>query len=68
MSNYCQMSDAELEQFSLGRMAAADAAGFEEHLLICEFCRRRVTECDEYTKSIRSAAAQSRAESPGDKG
>lgn len=51
------IDDDALEAYSLGRLADADAAPVEEHLLVCAECRDRLAEWDEYVRAMRSACA-----------
>jgi hypothetical protein len=48
-------SDDDLEQYSLGRLGDEQATPLEEHLLVCEACRRRVEEFDEFVAVMRAA-------------
>lgn len=57
-------SDDELEQYSLGRLGDDQAAPLEEHLLLCEACRRRVEEFDEFVAVMRAALRETRGEQP----
>jgi anti-sigma factor RsiW len=50
--------DDEAERYSLGTISKDEQPALEEHLLICESCRRRVAESDQYVAAMRSAAAQ----------
>jgi anti-sigma factor RsiW len=52
------LEEGDLERYSMGAMPEEEAAPFEEHLLICETCRRRVDDCDEFVAALKSAAAQ----------
>jgi anti-sigma factor RsiW len=47
--------DDDLELYALDRMAEVDAAPVEEHLLVCEECRARLVEWDEYVRAMRAA-------------
>src|SRR5262249_24981927 len=51
------LSDDALEQYALGNPIPHQA---EEHLLICPICQERMWVEHEFTKAIRSAAAQYR--------
>ncbi len=62
MDRFCQMDDDELERFSLGQVSDEEAEEFEEHLLICEFCRERFETVDEFAQAMHSAAAALRVE------
>lgn len=57
-------SDDELEQYSLGRLGDDQAAPLEEHLLLCEACRRRVEEFDEFVAVMRTALRETENEQP----
>ena len=54
--------DSAIEAYCLGKTPEAELAELEEHLLICESCQKRVTECDAYVRSMRHASARVRAE------
>jgi len=42
------ISASELESYSLGRLSPSPVAALEEHLLICERCRDRLTGIEPY--------------------
>lgn len=48
-------SEDALELYALRRLAEGDEAPLEEHLLICEKCRNRLEEMDEYVAALREA-------------
>ena len=48
------------ERYSMGTLCGEEAEQIEEHVLICEACRRRVAESDTYVGAMRRAAAQVR--------
>jgi predicted anti-sigma-YlaC factor YlaD len=50
----------DLERYSLGDSDEASAARIEEHLLVCNGCRGRLTQVDEYHRAMREAAAKLR--------
>jgi hypothetical protein len=52
------LDDGALEQYSMGNLPESTLSYFEEHLLVCESCRRRLDETDVYVASMRSAAAE----------
>ena len=54
------LSDETTEQYSLGKTSARNAAEIEEHLLICETCRRAVAASDGYVAAMRAAAVKIR--------
>ncbi len=56
-------SDDELELYSLGRLKEPRLSFLEEHLLICEECRRRMTKSDEYVAAMRLALTEMEKES-----
>ena len=56
--------NSTIEAYSLGKIPEAELAELEEHLLICESCQQRVTECDAYVRSMRQASTRIRAEEP----
>ncbi len=45
----------EIEEFVFGRLRGTDLDDFEEHLLVCELCRRRLTETETFVASTRAA-------------
>jgi anti-sigma factor RsiW len=49
------INEDDLEFYALGRLAEAQAAPVEEHLLVCEECRVRLAEWDGYTRVMREA-------------
>ena len=44
-----------LERYALGQATGADLAATEEHLLVCERCRRRLAELEEFIAAFRGA-------------
>lgn len=56
----CHFDDDAFERYSLETASDEEAGQIEEHLLICEACRRRVTESDAYVTAMRRAAARVR--------
>lgn len=50
----------DAERFTLGAMSEEEVAHWEEHLLVCEPCRREVTESNAYVAAMRQAAAELR--------
>ena len=54
------MDEDEIEKYSMGAVSEEESARFDEHLLICEFCRNRVTASDDYVVAIEGAALHSR--------
>jgi len=49
------MDAEEIERYSLGSIPGDDLPRLEEHLLLCESCRHRITESDVYVASMRQA-------------
>jgi hypothetical protein len=58
-------TDEQLELYTLGRLPEPAVAALEEHLLICEGCRKRLDETEAFALSMRAAIAREPAESPG---
>lgn len=54
------MDAEEIESYSLGCLAAEEAAPFDEHLLICEKCQAMVEACDAYVAAMHGAALRIR--------
>lgn len=54
------LSGEGAERYSLGEMSEEELGRCEEHLLICDACRREVAESDAYVEAMRKAAAQLR--------
>jgi hypothetical protein len=68
MNNIHQHMDVEdLERYSMGASSTEEAAPIEEHLLICEDCRDRLRETDEYLVGIRRASIRWRRDERVDK-
>ncbi len=42
----------------MNRLSEPEAAPVEEHLLVCEECRARLTESDEYVAAMRAACGR----------
>ncbi len=51
-------SDDELEMYVLGRLDEVHTAPVEEHLLVCEPCRERLQEIEEYAVAMRHALVE----------
>jgi len=65
LPNSIRHMDAEdIERYSMGKLSEQQCAQFEEHLLICETCRIRVAESDEFIRSVQRAGKQIRSEGP----
>src|ERR1039458_3141330 len=52
----------ELELYCLGGLTEVRCARLEEHLLLCEICRDRLTETESYVAVMRQASRQWSAE------
>jgi anti-sigma factor RsiW len=52
--------DDVAEAYCMGALDPADAAAFEEHLLVCDECRATVDAVTEYVRAIRPAAERLR--------
>ncbi len=57
-------SDYAVERYSMGRLTEAKMASLEEHLLVCEDCRKRVVQTDFEDAAIREALKQWREAEP----
>jgi len=53
------------EAYVLGKLAPAEEASFEEHLLTCRECRERVRWADELRTSLRAMASEDRERAAG---
>ena len=53
----------DFEKYAMGDLPEALAARYEEHLLICESCRQRLQETDDYVRSMQLAGRQLRTRS-----
>jgi hypothetical protein len=54
------MERDEIERYSMGAITEEESAPFDEHVLICEFCRNRVTESDDYVAAMQGAGGRLR--------
>ena len=64
------LDQEQAERYSMGALSEQEEAHCEEHLLVCETCRRQVLASDQYVASMKTASAsaewQARRESrPG---
>ena len=50
------VGEADLESYSMHALSREASARVEEHLLICETCRGRLVEADEYVAAMKDAA------------
>ncbi len=57
------ISEEQLEAHSLNRLEPSETGRAEEHLLVCEPCRQRLSKIDEFQAVLREALRQS-ADSP----
>lgn len=48
-------TDNDIELYSMGRLSEEAASPLEEHLLLCEPCRNRVDDSDEFVATMRNA-------------
>ena len=53
------------EAYVMETLDTADAAAFDEHLLVCDKCLAIVEVTDEYVRAMRAAAEQWRKDSTG---
>jgi hypothetical protein len=49
------ITEDRFEVYALNRLPESEAAPFEEHLLVCEECRKRLAEWDAFVSGIRAA-------------
>jgi anti-sigma factor RsiW len=47
------------EDFLLGRLSASDLRAYEQHLMVCDPCRRAVETTDEFIELFRDAVFRS---------
>ena len=52
------MDTEEMERYSLGKLGLSDVERIEEHLLVCEQCRRQLEETELYVKAMRQASEE----------
>jgi anti-sigma factor RsiW len=52
--------EEDLERYAKGNLPEDAVAWIEEHLLICDPCRTRLSETDAYVAAMRKAAAHDR--------
>ena len=48
------LNEDTLELIALNRLPEPNLAAAEEHLLVCDACRRALTEMDEYVATMRA--------------
>jgi anti-sigma factor RsiW len=58
----CHIDEEEIERYAMGATPEGAIAPFEEHLLICESCQRRLAHTDVYVSAMRQASARLRTE------
>ena len=49
---HCHADAEDLESYSMGTSSAEETARIEEHLLICEDCRNRLRDGEDYLNSM----------------
>jgi predicted anti-sigma-YlaC factor YlaD len=57
--------DAIFDELAMEMLSEDDCAFWEEHLLVCDICRDRLAEADEYIRVVRDAAAAISHPPPG---
>src|SRR5260221_2424464 len=57
------LDDADLEQYSMGKLPEVRLVPFEEHLLACEACQDRLLEMEAFVNAVRSVSPKLRAAS-----
>jgi hypothetical protein len=55
-TNNQHVGEADLESYSMHALLREECARVEEHLLICETCRGRLVEADDYVAAMKDAA------------
>ncbi len=55
------LDDADLEQYSMGKLPEVRLVPFEEHLLACEACQDRLLETEAFVNAVRSVSPKLRA-------
>jgi hypothetical protein len=48
--------EEQIERYAMGALQEQEADRLEEHLLLCQDCRRRLAEADEYIPAMKGAA------------
>ena len=61
----CTVSEEVIEQYALGMLSEAEVGEFEEHLLVCQSCREKLAETDDFVHVIRSALLRVLSENTG---
>ena len=51
------ITEDDAESYVMETLPAAEPARIEEHLLICDECRQRLIEVEQYIAAMRAAAA-----------
>ena len=54
------LEEAQLEEYSMGRLPEENLEAFEEHLLACNSCQDRLLEMEAYVNAMRSASPKLR--------
>jgi len=57
------LDDADLEEYSMGKLPEVRLVPFEEHLLACEACQDRLLETEAFVNAVRSVSPKLRAAS-----
>jgi anti-sigma factor RsiW len=60
--NRHHLDGERMQLYALGLLREPEAAGFEQHLLICHACQDRLAETDIFVRSMQAAARQIRAQ------
>src|SRR5262249_44489129 len=58
------LDDADLEQYSMGKLPEARLVPFEEHLLACESCQDRLLETEAFVNAVRTVSPKLREAGP----
>ena len=51
-------SDDRLERYAMQTLPDSESRPLEEHLVMCQSCRERLDETEQYVAAMRSAAAK----------
>ncbi len=52
------LDEDQADDYSMGALSESEEALCEEHLLVCETCRQKVNETDQYVRAMKSATRE----------
>jgi hypothetical protein len=61
----CRVQEDTIERFAMGRLIGSSLNRFEQHLLLCGDCQRRVEEAEQYVAVIRHTLREMEAAKTG---